>query len=1066
MKKFKPVPSAFDVIAVEEGILKFWKDERIFKKAANLNRGGDEFVFYEGPPTANGKPGVHHVLARVFKDVILRYKTMQGFNVVRRGGWDTHGLPVEIEVERQLGFSSKREIEEYGIERFNEHCRRSVFAYIQEWERLTDRIAFWVDMDDAYVTYSNDYIESVWWIIKNFWERDLIYRGFKVVPYCPRCGTPLSDHEVAMGYAQTVDPSVVVRFPLVDESGTSMLVWTTTPWTLPGNVALALNPKEEYVRVKQTSEDGSSEQFILCKALLDTWLPGDDIEVISTFKGKKLKGVRYQPLYTFQPSDKPAHYIVLDDIVSIEEGTGIVHIAPAFGQDDMRIADLHDLPIIMTVQADGTFSPEVRPWSGRFVKDTDPLIIQDLSARGLLFYSGEYRHVYPFCWRCDSPLLYYARSTWYLRTTQFVDQLVSLNDGISWYPQHFKEGRFGNWLANNVDWALGRERYWGTPLPLWECQSCQAIHCVGSIEELLELSGQDVDAIELHRPDVDDIEFSCPHCDGTMERVPELLDVWFDSGAMPVCQWHYPFENEETFKKQFPADYICEAVDQTRGWFYSLHAISTLLFQQASFKNVICLGLFLDDTGQKMSKSRGTAIDPWDVLDIHGADAFRWYLFTSAPPGQDRRFSIEYVGQVIRNLLLPFWNVYSFFCTYANLDDWEPLGKVQPQYLSSFSDRPGVDPGTVLLDRWILSRLNLLVKEVTEAFEGYDISGATRPIQDFLNALSRWYLRRSRRRFWKEESDVDKSDAYQVLYQTLVTLSKLIAPSMPFIAEEMYRNLVISVYPESRSSVHLADWPEVNHQLIDEHLNAEMELVMKLASLGHAARNNAGIRVRQPLAEAAFAVGSTHDLNILEKYQHILEEELNVKVVRAIDSMNEVVGYSINPLPKQLGARFQSRYPQVRQQIMTMDPNIIAQELLDDKPVSIEVDGEAIEIVADEVEVRAEAKPGLVVAADGPYLAALPIELSPELIQEGLAREFVRHVQEFRKQSGFEIADRIILFFQASSELEAAILNFKDYIQRETLCQKLVSDQAPEDVEMWESAFADLEFRIGLAKAN
>jgi isoleucyl-tRNA synthetase len=636
---FKPVLSKLNITVMEESVLRYWRSHHIFEKTSQEREGRPEYVFYEGPPTANGKPGVHHVLARAFKDLFPRYKTMRGFHVSRRGGWDTHGLPVEIEVEKKLGFTNKQQIEAYGIDRFNKLCRESAFSYIQEWERLTERIGYWVDLESAYVTFKNEYIETVWWILKTLWDKSLLYQGFKVVPYCPRCGTPLSDHEVAQGYEEAVDPSVFVRMPLVDIPGTSLLVWTTTPWTLPGNVAVAVHADIEYVTVETDLPEGGKEKLILARSLLGKVFGDKPFKVTDSYKGKTLKGKRYKPLFTFMPTDKPAYMVALADFVTTGDGSGLVHIAPAFGADDMQLALDNDLPILMTVSEDGTFEAAIRPWSGKFVKDADPLIIRDLEARGLLFFSGQITHTYPFCWRCSTPLLYYARPTWFIRTSQYKDELVRLNNQINWYPEHIKNGRFGDWLENNIDWALGRERYWGTPLPVWECETCHHQVCIGSVEELSRFSGKDLRNLDLHRPYVDRIAIPCPECQGTMQRVPELIDVWFDSGSMPYAQWHFPFENQEVFKQQFPADYICEAVDQTRGWFYSLHAISAMLFEQVSFKNVICLGLILDAEGQKMSKTRGNIVDPWDVIHAHGADAFRWYLYTASPPGQERRFS-------------------------------------------------------------------------------------------------------------------------------------------------------------------------------------------------------------------------------------------------------------------------------------------------------------------------------------------------------------------------------------------------------------------------------------------
>lgn len=1058
---FKPVSPKLNLTSMEEGVLRFWKHHHIFEKSGTSRQGAPEYVFYEGPPTANGKPGVHHVLARAFKDIFPRYKTMRGYHVVRRGGWDTHGLPVEIEVEKKLGFTNKGQIEEYGIARFNEMCRRSAFEYIQDWERLTDRIAFWVDLQEAYVTFTNEYIESVWWILKSFWDKGLLYQGYKVVPYCPRCGTPLSDHEVAQGYDEAVDPSVFVRLPLVDDPGASLLVWTTTPWTLPGNVAVAAHPEVDYVIVEHNLPEGGTERLILAKALVEKVFRDEPVQVFETFKGKKLKGLRYHPLFTFLPPDKPAHYVLLGDFVTTEDGTGLVHIAPAFGAEDMQAALEYDLPILQTVTEAGTFIPEVRPWSGIFVKDADPLITQDLKARGLLYRAETYTHTYPFCWRCATPLLYYARGTWYVRTTQYKELLVSLNQRINWYPEHIKDGRFGNWLENNVDWALGRERYWGTPLPIWECETCHHQLAVGSLAELSRLAGKDLASMDLHRPYVDEVVLPCPECGGEMRRVPELIDVWFDSGSMPVAQWHYPFENQEAFKQQFPADYICEAVDQTRGWFYSLHAISTLLFESECFRNVICLGLVLDSEGKKMSKSVGNIVDPWDVLNQHGADAFRWYLYTASPPGQERRFSVDLVGEVVRNFTLTLWNVYSFLITYASLDWWLPGKEGQNNGGSESSPSLYTD-----LDRWLISELHALVRDVTTALDTYDVLDATRPIQSFVDTLSRWYLRRSRRRFWKSGSDADKQAAYSTLYETLVTISKLLAPTMPFLAEELYQNLVCSTDPDAPKSVHLADWPSFDPARIDEVLNADMRLVMRLASLGHAARNQAALKVRQPLSEVAFSVSNPKEVQTLEQYADLLADELNVKNVRALGSAGEAVSYSLNPLPKQLGQKYKGNFPAVRAAILALDAERAGRALLDDFPVHVEVGGETLEILPGEVEVRAEARSGLVVAAEGAYLAALKTDLTPELVREGLAREFVRRVQDLRKQAGFDIADRIHLSVSASPELTEAIQAHRDYIMGETLTVELKLSDPQAGATSAEFEFDGERVRVGIIKAG
>ena len=1050
---FKPVTPKLDVPAMEEAVLKFWKKEKIFEKSLSTRENGPEYVFYEGPPTANGKPGVHHVLARAFKDMFPRYKIMRGYHVSRRGGWDTHGLPVEIEIEKRHGFTNKQQIEEYGIAKFNEECRKSAFDYIQDWERLTDRIAFWVDLKTAYVTYHNEYIVSVWWILRQFWDTDLLYQGFKVVPYCPRCGTPLSDHEVALGYDEAVDPSVFVRMPLMDEEGTSLLVWTTTPWTLPANVAVAAGAEVDYVKVEHALPEGGMEKLILAQALLEKVFRGEEYRVLDTFKGKKLKGTKYKPLFTFMPTDKPAHYVILADFVTTEDGTGLVHIAPAFGADDMKASMENDLPVIMTVAPDGTFIPEVTPWRGVFVKDADESIKTDLHNRGLLYRAEAYTHTYPFCWRCKTPLLYYAREAWYVRTSQFRDKLVELNQGINWVPEHLRDGRFGNWLSNNIDWALSRERYWGTPLPVWECGDCRHQYCIGSVEELSQLSGKDLTNLDMHRPHVDHVHFACQECGGKMTRVPELIDVWFDSGAMPYAQWHYPFENKEMFANQYPADYICEAVDQTRGWFYSLHAISTMLFENVAFKNVLSPGHIQDAEGRKMSKSLGNIVQPWDVLNIHGADALRWYLYTATPPGNERRFSIDLVGEALRTFTIPLWNVYSFFVTYANLDGWTPASATARGKLA-FSD----------LDKWLLSELNTLVRGVTAAYEGYDPTNATRPLEKFVEVLSSWYLRRSRRRFWKSESDTDKQAAYTTLYTALVTLSKLIAPAMPFLADELYQNLVRSYYPDEPESVHLATWPDVDDYLIDEQLNKDMELVMRLASLGHAARSKANRKVRQPLAEVAFSTPNFAEHGVVRQYDDLLMDELNVKHVRMLDASTEALHHTVKPLPKQLGQKYGNKFPAIQKMILSLDSETVAHALMTEGKVNVVVDGEAYEILPNEVEVKSLAREGFAVAEEGSYVAALVTDLTPDLVAEGMAREFVRRLQDFRKESGLDVADRIRVYLEASPLLKNAILKHHEYITGETLAVELSFGAKPEAAKVISDSFDGETVTIALLK--
>jgi isoleucyl-tRNA synthetase len=1049
---FKPVSAKLNVTAMEDGVLKFWKTEKIFEKTLEQRKDAPEYVFYEGPPTANGLPGVHHVEARAFKDIFPRYKIMRGYRVSRRGGWDTHGLPVEIEIEKRHGFTNKQQIENFGIDKFNAECRKSVFDYIREWERLTDRIAYWVDLEEAYVTYTNDYIESVWWILKSFWDRDLLFKKYKVVPYCPRCGTPLSDHEVAMGYADATDPSVFVRMPLADKPGTSLLVWTTTPWTLPANVAVAAHPEVEYVTVERDLPEGGKERLVLAESLLEKVFRGEQVKVVERYKGKKLKGARYQPLFTFLPLEKPAHYVVLGDFVTTEDGTGLVHIAPAFGAEDMQASEQYDLPVLMTVKPDGTFIPAVTPWRGVFIKDADPSISADLQARGLMFREETYTHTYPFCWRCDTPLLYFARESWYIRTSQFKDRLVELNNRINWVPQHTGEGRFGNWLSNNVDWALSRERYWGTPLPIWECEQCKHRECVGSVAVLSEKAGRDLADLDLHRPYVDEVTWSCPECSGKMARVPDLIDVWFDSGSMPVAQLHYPFENQAVFEKQFPADYICEAVDQTRGWFYTLHAISTLLFDTECFKNVISLGHVVDANGQKMSKHLGNVIDPWTVLDESGADAFRWYFYTCAPPGAEKRFAPNMVTEIVKNFSLTLWNVYSFFVTYANLDHWTPGKKVKAASLNS-------------LDRWILSELNTLLRDVTRAYEAYDVPNATRPIETFVEHLSTWYLRRSRRRFWKSESDSDKQAAYSTLYACLVTLSKLLAPAMPFLADELYQNLLRPADKRAPESVHLAKWPEADEARIDETLNRDMALVMKMVSLGHAARQKANRKVRQPLAEAAFSVGNSDEGRALTSYADLIADELNVKKVRLLDASGEAVSFSVKPLPKQLGQKYGNKFPGLAKAITAQDAESAAKSLLAGQPLKVTLDGQVYEILPEEVEVHAQAKEGFAVANDGAYLAALVTDLTPELVREGLAREFVRRVQDLRKTADLEVSDRIKVFVTASDGLKDAIEVHRDYVTTETLTVDLKYGPSPAGTATAKDEFDGETMEVGLVKA-
>jgi isoleucyl-tRNA synthetase len=1044
---FKPVSPKAKVQDVELDQLAFWKEKDIFQRTMREREGGPTYVFYEGPPTANGRPGSHHVIARAFKDMFPRYRTMQGYYSLRKGGWDTHGLPVEIEVEKELGLEHKHEVEEYGIAEFNKKCQESVFRYIKEWEELTERIAFWVDLDEAYVTYKNEYIQSVWWILRQFWDRDLLYQGYKVVPYCPRCGTPLSSHEVNLGYKDdTPDPSIFVRFKLKDSDDTYFLVWTTTPWTLPGNVALAVGEDIDYVKVEGKNPAGQTEYLILAEARRDYAL-GDkvgDYTVVERMKGSELKGTHYKPLYAFLPVEQDYAYVITGEFVSTEEGTGIVHIAPAFGADDLEVGNQYGLPVVQTVAEDGTFIEEVEPFAGMWVKDADPKIADELDSRGLRFHYGTYYHTYPFCWRCDTPLLYYARPTWFVRTSAHREDMVRLNKMIKWVPAHTRDGRFGNWLEGNVDWALGRERYWGTPLPVWQCDNpdCEHQHCIGGVDELSELSGEDQSGLNLHRPYVDEVTWACQECgQGTMHRVPELIDVWFDSGAMPVAQWGYPFKNQEMFKSQYPADFICEAVDQTRGWFYSLHAISSLLFDSVAFKNVISLGFILDKYGRKMSKSHPeTVVEPWSVLDEYGADVFRWYMYTAAPPGEPRRFSLELVGQAYRSFWVTLWNTYRLFVDYANIDNFNPLE----------ADVPAAERS--LLDRWVLSRLHALVRDVTVAYEDYDATGATRPIESFvLNDLSNWYVRRAKSRLWRSETDDDKLAAYLTLYECLVMIGKLLAPTMPFMAEELYRNLVCSVDSEAPESVHLAMWPAYDEALIDETLNEEMALVMRWVSLGLSARNSAGIKVRQPLGEVAFSVPGGQ-AEIVGRYADLIADELNVKSVSVLDKAEDVVTYSLNPIPKLLGPRFGQDFPKIQKLLREGDATSYARTLLAGNDITVPYDGKEAVLTPEEVEVKRNPAEGYAVAEEAYCLAALNVVLTDDLAAEGLARDFVRRVQELRKTADFEVDDHIVTTYAASERLAQAVEQFADYIKGETLSDSLEAAKQPggEQTESYE----------------
>jgi isoleucyl-tRNA synthetase len=1032
---FQPVSSRVNFPQLEERILKLWQEKKIFQRSVSARRGAPRFVLYEGPPTANGSPGIHHVLSRVFKDVIPRYKAMKGYYTPRIAGWDTHGLPVELEVERELGFSSKADIEKYGVDRFNDRCRESVFRYLKEWNAITERIAYWCDLENPYITMDNSYIETCWWAIKQMWDKGLVYQFNGVTPYCPRCGTSLSSHEVALGYKDdTEDPSVYIKFKVVPsltpeskgqerlnellrDKPVYLLAWTTTPWTLPGNTALAVAPDAEYVVVKN-----GDEYLILASARLSR-VGLDDCEVVARLKGSDdlatINGVNYEPLYSphqfgverrrlefineagvsgtprlilREPRKDLTYKVIAADFVSMEEGTGIVHVAPAFGVVDFEVLMHPDycLDFVHTVDLQGNIIGSY-PFSGKFVKDADKDILDDLESRGLLFRSETIRHTYPFCWRCESPLLYYAKETWYIRTTAVKDRLIAGNEEINWYPEHIKYGRFGDWLENNVDWAFSRERYWGTPLPIWRCESCGNHECLGSVDELKGKPGFNglKETLDLHRPFVDELTFDCPKCQGRMKRVPEVIDAWFDSGAMPVAQWHYPFENKTIREDgRFPADYICEAVDQTRGWFYSLHAISTLLFSRPCFRNVICLGHILDAKGDKMSKAKGNVVEPAAVIDRYGADALRWYFFTASPPGNARRFSEQLVSEVTRQFFLTLWNVYSFFVIYANIDKFSPGSQVTQAEPSE-------------LDRWIISELNQLIADVDDALDGYNPTEAGRRIEDFTGNLSNWYVRRSRRRFWKSENDADKLSAYATLYQCLVTLSKLLAPFTPFLAEEIYQNLVVSVYPQAPDSVHLADFPVADKSKIDQRLSDDIRLAIKVSSLGRAARSQAGIKVRQPLARVIVSLASNKEQESLERLKPQILEELNVKGLKIISSESEL-----------------------------------------------------------------HTQPDIVVATEGGYTVAIDIKTTPELIAEGLAREVVHRLQTMRRQAKFDIANHITTYYQGGAYIEQVIDSFADYIKRETLSRELIKGVPAEGVFSEHFKLSGYDILLAVAKLD
>ena len=1001
MPTFDVVSSRVSFPELDAEILDYWKERDVFRRSIDDRPDAPLFMMYEGPPTANGSPGIHHVLARVFKDVISRYRTMKGCRVIRKGGWDTHGLPVELQIEQELGLSSKREIEEFGIAEFNRRCRESVFRYVKEWEVMTDRIGYWVDMDDPYVTLENDYIETGWWILKQLWDRGLLYQDRRGAPHCPRCVSSLSSHEVALGYREnTPDPSTFVTFEATEwldgatpEIPSYLLAWTTTPWTLPGNTALAVSADADYSIVETTNDAGETVRMALATALLG--ILHDDYTVTREVQGSDLIGLSYRPLYdaskygtpvrqflanqdgqiSLEDVDSYATKVVSADFVSMDDGSGIVHIAPAFGDEDLGLGREHQLAFVQPVDLQGVITGSY-PFAGKFVKDADPEILADLESRGLLYHQGVYRHTYPFCWRCDTPLLYYAKTSWYIRTTAVKDQLVGNNSRINWYPEHIREGRFGEWLRNNVDWAISRERYWGTPIPIWQCDECGGMDCVGGVEELSQRCGLALDDLDLHRPYVDDVTWPCSTgaCQGVYRRIPEVMDCWFDSGMMPLAQWHYPFENRDIDTDgRLPADYICEAVDQTRGWFYSLHALSTLLKDDVAYRNVICLGLILDGRGRKMSKRLGNIVEPDSILDAHGADALRWYLFTASHPGEPRRFSDRLVQQTLRQVLLTLWNVYSFFTNYANIDEFEP-SQIPEGW------RPEAE-----LDRWILAELNQLVQVVDDHLDNYNPTDAGRRIAEFIDVLSNWYVRRSRRRFWKSENDADKLGAYATLYSCLTTVARLMAPLAPFVSEQMYRNLELRYQPDAPDSVHLSAYPVADDSLIDRPIMDATRLAIRVSSLGRAARSKAGLKVRQPLAEVVVKTRLPHEIQYLKMVETQILEELNVKTLRTVD----VDGLYAKALEEAGG----------------------------DADAAILVDGYSVVLEAG-------------------YMVAIDTRVTQILSEEGLVRDLVHSIGNLRKAYGMEITDSIASIQYEKSDFAVGLMKIHgSHVKKEILAK-------------------------------
>ena len=1035
---YRKVDTNLNFVDREKEVEKFWKDNKIFEKSMDSRKEGETYTFYDGPPTANGKPHIGHVLTRVIKDMIPRYRTMKGYMVPRKAGWDTHGLPVELEVEKKLGLDGKEQIEEYGMEPFIQQCKESVWKYKGMWEDFSSTVGFWADMEHPYVTYDNNFIESEWWALKEIWEKGLLYKGFKIVPYCPRCGTPLSAQEVSQGYKTVKERSAIVRFKVVGEDA-YFLAWTTTPWTLPSNVALCVNPDEIYCKVK--AADGYT--YYMAEALLDKVLgklAKDDepaYEILEKYKGTDLERREYEPLFACAgeaaaKQRKKAHFVTCDNYVTMSDGTGIVHIAPAFGEDDSRVGREYDLPFVQFVDGQGNMTKET-PYAGVFVKKADPMVLTDLDKEGKLFDAPKFEHDYPHCWRCDTPLIYYARESWFIKMTAVKDDLIRNNNTINWIPESIGKGRFGDWLENVQDWGISRNRYWGTPLNIWQCE-CGHMESVGSRQDLYEKSGDErAKTIELHRPYIDEITLKCPECGGEMHRVPEVIDCWFDSGAMPFAQHHYPFENKDLFEQQFPADFISEAVDQTRGWFYSLLAESTLLFNKAPYKNVIVLGHVQDENGQKMSKSKGNAVDPFDALNKYGADAIRWYFYINSAPWLPNRFHGKAVVEGQRKFMSTLWNTYAFFVLYANIDNFDAT-----KYTLNYDKLP-------VMDKWLLSKLNTMVKTVDEDLGSYKIPEAARALQEFVDDMSNWYVRRSRERFWAKGMEQDKINAYMTLYTALVTVAKAAAPMIPFMTEDIYQNLVRSIDADAPESIHLCDYPEVNEAWIDKDLEANMEELLEIVVLGRACRNTANIKNRQPIGTMYVKAEKAMD----KFYTDIIADELNVKEVKFADDVESFISYSFKPQLRTVGPKYGKLLNGIRTALSEVDGTAAMKELRDNGVLVLDIAGNRVELAEEDLLIETAQSEGYVTETDGETSVVLDTNLTPELIQEGFVREIISKVQTMRKEAGFEVMDKIIVYAKDNDKIMDIMKANQDEIKREVLAENIILGEAEGYTKEW-----------------